>query len=75
MKRSDTVKLLGGEYVWIDTCYTFDHGYETMVFKCDENGNVENWKDLDCDRYSSQQAAIEGHDNMVEKWKNRWTLI
>lgn len=74
MKKSSTVKLLGGQYVWIDTCYTLDHGWETMVFESDENGNVISWYDLDSDRYMSETQASAGHDRMVEKWKNTWAL-
>lgn len=74
MKRSDTVKLLGGEYVWIDTCYTFDRGWETMVFESDESGNVKNWIDLDSQLYYTEEQASRGHDTMVEKWKNRWSV-
>lgn len=40
MKKSTTVKTRTRGYVWIDTCYTLDHGWETMVFASDENGNV-----------------------------------
>lgn len=71
MKKSDVVKLLDGQYVWIDTCYTFDHGWETMVFECDENGDVVSWWDLDSDRYFSEAEAAVGHDRMVEKWQNK----
>ena len=40
MKLSTTVRTKGGQYVWVDTCFTLDHGFETMVFPCDERGNV-----------------------------------
>jgi hypothetical protein len=40
MKKSTTVKTRTMGYVWIDTCNTFDRGWETMVFRCDENGKV-----------------------------------
>ena len=51
MKKSTIVKTKTKGYVWIDTCYTVDHGWETMVFASDKNGNVSNWMDLDCDIY------------------------
>ena len=41
-----------------------------MVFASDENGNVSSWMDLDCDIYATESQANEGHDEMVEKWKN-----
>jgi hypothetical protein len=36
--------------------------YETMVFPPDSSD------DLDCDRYSTKQEALEGHKRMVDKW-------
>ena len=74
MRKSDVVKLLGGQYVWIDTCYTLDHGWETMVFECDENGNVISWWDLDSNRYTSEAEAAVGHERMVGKWQDKWAL-
>lgn len=38
MKKSTTVKTRTMGYIWIDTCFTFDHGWETMVFASDKNG-------------------------------------
>lgn len=70
MKKSTTVKTRTKGYVWIDTCYTFDRGWETMVFRCDKNGKVLDWMDLDCDIYVTESQASEGHDEMVEKWKD-----
>lgn len=57
-------------YVWIDTCNTFDRGWETMVFRCDENGKVLDWMDLDSELYINKNNAAKGHDKMVEKWKD-----
>lgn len=70
MRKSTTVKTRTRGYVWIDTCHTLDHGWETMVFISDENGNVLNWFDLDSDIYATKSQASEGHEEMVEKWKN-----
>jgi len=42
--------------------------YETMVFKCDENCEVDDWEEQDFARYSSAEAAKKGHKEMVEKW-------
>lgn len=39
-KKTDVVKTLSKGYVLVDTCYTIDHGYETMVFKCDSKGEA-----------------------------------
>ena len=70
MKKSTTVKTRTNGYVWVDTCFTLDHGWETMVFSCDENGKVLNWMDLDSELYINENNAAKGHDEMVEKWKD-----
>lgn len=57
-----------GQYVQIDTCSTFDAGLETMVFRCDQNGEVKNWEELDDMHYGNVTEATEGHIRMMEKW-------
>ena len=43
--------------------------YETMVFKCDKNGNVEDWGDLDVKNYKTEKEAVLGHKKMIKKWE------
>lgn len=69
-KLSDTVKMPNGEYVFIDSCYTFDHGYETMAFASDKDGNVTSWMDLYADRYDSVEEMREGHERACENFRN-----
>ena len=69
MKLTDTIKTKNGRSVVVDTCYTLDHGLETMVFTSDEQGNVTSWTDLDAETYSTSEEAEEGHRQMIEKWK------
>lgn len=57
-----------GQYVRIDTCNTFGAGLETMVFRCDQNGEVKNWEELDDMHYGNVTEATEGHIRMWEKW-------
>lgn len=64
------VKTKTRGYVYIDTRYTFDCGWETMVFRCNKNGEVIDWIDLDVDRYNSREEADRGHYRMVMKWVN-----
>ena len=54
-----------GNYYYIDSCYTLDCGYETMVFPCDEKGNVTDWGDLYCERYSTQAEMEAGHKAII----------
>lgn len=58
-------------YVLVDTCDTADHGLETIVFKCTEDGEVQSWRDLDTRRYVTVPEAEKGHMDMIEKWRSR----
>lgn len=58
-------------YVLVDTCDTADHGLETMVFRCTEDGEVQSWRDLDARRYETIPEAEKGHLDMIEKWRSR----
>ena len=42
---TDIVEIKG-KYYYVDSCFTFDNSYETMVFPCTPNGTVTNWMDL-----------------------------
>ena len=70
-KKTDVVKTLSKGYVLVDTCYTIDHGYETMVFKCDSKGNVKKWDELDSEWYDTWEEALRGHDHMRSEWAER----
>lgn len=61
---SDIVKL-NGNYYFIDSCYTMDHGYETMVFSCDSEGNVTDWSDLYAKRYATRAEMVLGHKKTI----------
>ena len=65
----DVVATKNGQYVAVDTCWTIDHGWETMVFQCNSEGNIESYADLDADWYDSEAEAAEGHVAMIKKWK------
>lgn len=43
-------------------------GLGTMVFRCDQNGEVKNWEELDDMHYGNVTEATEGHIRMWEKW-------
>ena len=70
MRWNNVIKTKAGIHVYIDTAYTFDAGWETMVFECDENGMVSDWLDLDVKHYGCEEMAGLGHSGMVEKWEN-----
>lgn len=42
--------------------------FETMVFP-KKNGNwLDDYRDVDCQRYATEAEALAGHKEMVEKW-------
>lgn len=61
---TDVVEVKGN-YYYVDSCCTMDHGYETMVFPCDENGDVTNWGDLYCERYNTAAEMEIGHNMTI----------
>lgn len=68
----DVIKTARDKYVMIDTRYTSDHGWETMVFSCNRCGHVyENaWRNpLDEKLYPSIEEANAGHNEIVRKWR------
>lgn len=48
-----------------------DYQYETMVFDYDVSGQIAYGHILDCDRYYTEDEAVEGHHRMIEKWRDR----
>lgn len=40
--------------------------FETMVFPSEDD-----FSDLDCERYSTEEEAIKGHEAMLRKWQAR----
>ena len=68
-RLSDTFMSASGDFYYVDSNNTLDHGYETMVFACDNEGNVTSWTDLDAEWYDSLEEMQAGHKAMVEKWK------
>lgn len=49
------------KYYFVDSNDTFDVGFETMVFLCDENGENINWSDLFAKRYNTEEEMRESH--------------
>lgn len=65
---SDIVEL-NGNYYYIDSCYTMDHGYETMIFPCDSNGEVTDWGELYAEWYDSRTEMANRHKAIVADLK------
>lgn len=69
MRFTDIVKV-GNKHYYVDSCWTFDHGYETMVFACDGDGNVTSWRDLYVEWYSNEVGMSMGHTRIVNALKD-----
>lgn len=63
-KRHSYVLIEEQEYL-VSTAFTFDRGWETMVFESN-NGTVESWKDLYVQWYDSADEAMTGHVDVVK---------
>ena len=63
-----TIISNGENHFLIDTYYTDDWGNESMVFECDENGEVTYWSDIDCRRHFGDSEMEKVHNEMVQKW-------
>ena len=64
MSLHSIVKIEENHYC-VDSCYTLDHGYETMVFSCDDKGNVTDWNDLYAKWYDTHAKMETGHREIV----------
>ena len=68
----DIVMTGNGEYVLIDTSYVpFPIGrdsYETSVTRCNKNGKVNHWKELDVLTAKDKETADVNHAEMINKW-------
>jgi hypothetical protein len=69
--------VVGGKHVVSTVQLSVDHSwgegpplwFETMVFRCSPEGKVTDFEDLDCERYSTREQALEGHEVTVKKWE------
>lgn len=64
---------LSVDHSWVSVDHFWGEGpplwFETMVFRCSPEGKVTDFEDLDCERYSTREQALEGHEVMVKKWE------
>lgn len=59
------VQTNDGKAYLVDSCYTLDHGYETMVFKYDlEADRVASWTDLYANWYTSRVDMAAHHEKV-----------
>jgi hypothetical protein len=64
-----------GKYVYLDTRYTLDNGYETMGFPASspDAKQPDSWGELYCltRQYDSFDEAKEGHKEVIEFIKTK----
>lgn len=65
---SHFVQHENGKCYYIDSCFTIDHGLETMVFPCEKDDNEWeiNWGDVYDKRYSSRKSMEKHHMWLIE---------
>lgn len=64
MKLTDKICVNGNYYI-VDSCYTFDHGLETMVFPCDENGKITSWSEVYANWYATENEMYIHHEEII----------
>lgn len=62
-RKRDFVMINGQQYC-VDTCHTFDKGWETMVFKS-KNNQIISFHDVYVKHWVTMFQAMCGHDDVV----------
>lgn len=57
----DIVRTEDGTFFYVDSAETFDAGFETMVFPCDEDGQVTSWRERYVEHYESEKEMEQRH--------------
>ena len=60
-----SIIVYNGNHYYVSSNYTFDHGYETMIFACDSNGDVKNWAHLYQAIYESFDEMEKNHNEII----------
>ncbi len=57
--------------VWLGLNHQFGDGppliFETMAFPCDVSGEITSWREVESDRYSTEDEATAGHWKIVDR--------
>lgn len=49
--------------------------FETMVFRCNEKGEISNYIDLDVDTYPDEKSALDGHEKILINWLAKGAVV
>lgn len=63
-KFRNLVRVRGGKYYVVDSCYTIDHGFESIIFRADSDG-VTYGTDLYMRWYDTRDEMIQGHNEIL----------
>jgi hypothetical protein len=60
------IAKVGDKFYYIDSADTIDLGYETMIFECNERGEVENWADsLYVEGHIDEASMLDRHKYII----------
>ena len=68
-KQTRLQTVVKEHWVLVDSIYTLDAGFETMVFPCDAKGKVTDWGELQVKRYDTYEQMKQGHEGIVKTWR------
>jgi hypothetical protein len=54
-----------GKYYLVRSRFTSDHGYETMIFLCDDKGNIIDWSALYAEWYETEAEMIAEYERIT----------
>lgn len=54
-----------GQYYYVSSCFTSDHGYETMIFLCDDKGKVFDWNEIYVENYETEEEMFVGYETII----------
>lgn len=58
--------VVNGTHYYVSTVSTFDVDWETMVFLCDENNKVVDWREKYARWYDNEDEAVIGHKETID---------
>jgi hypothetical protein len=64
-----TVIKIGSDHYLVSTVEVYAIGWETMVFRCDPEGEVTNWRELYGVRYRNEFDATAGHSRVCSQFE------
>jgi len=70
MRELSHIVKSNNKYYFVDSNNTFDAGYETMIFSCDENGENIDYSDLYAGWYDTEEEMRETHYKVCSELEN-----